>query len=78
MQLFDYSGILRGGGLKGCCYFGCRDWEIGIEKSQKKQASAVFVLPPLHMNDVSAGERSSRTDPEINALEGISRVQVNP
>lgn len=78
MQLFDYSGILRGGGLKGCCYFGCRDWEIGIEKSHKKQASAVFVLPPLHMDDVSAGERSSRTDPETNALEGISKVQVNP
>lgn len=50
---------------------------MGIEKSHKKQASAVFVLPSLHMNDVGAGERSSRTDPETNALEGISRVQVN-
>lgn len=47
---------------------------MGIEKSHKKQASAVFVLSPLLMNDVSAGERSSRTDPETSALEGISRV----
>lgn len=39
--------------------------EVGIGKRvlknhTRKQASAVFVLPPSHVNDVSAGERSSR------------------
>lgn len=39
--------------------------DVGIGKwvlknHTRKQASAVFVLPPSHMNDVSPGERSSR------------------
>lgn len=60
LQLFGYCGISRGGGLKGCCYFGGWDWEMGIEKSHKKTGECRLCSSPLHVNDVSAGERSSR------------------
>lgn len=54
--------------------------EFGIGKRvlknhTRKQASAVFVLPPSHVNDVSAGERSSRNR-FTSALMRTSREQV--